>query len=346
MKVEIIDPFTGADWDDSVGQFACAQIFHRSAWARVLAESYGHRPCYLRFTNAGEIQALVPLMEVASRFTGRRAVSLPFADVAPPLLRDEAVRTAVLEELKRLAAARNWSHFELRGGGSPEPTAAPAASYHGHRIALPVDAGEFYKGLPGNVRRRVQRGTRADLKIEITRDLDALWDFYGLLSETRRRHGVPPQPRSFFALLHAHIIAAGLGTIILARNGACPVAGIVLLHCSGKAVYKFAASSDRAADAFPGVNNTVLWEAIRWLIQEGMRELHLGRTSLHNEGLRRFKAGWGAVEEPIDYFRFSRRFRRWTAGTDRSHGAHNALFSRMPPALNRLLGTFLYPHLD
>ena len=54
-----------------------------------------------------------------------------------------------------------------------------------------------------------------------------------------------------------------------------------------------------------------------------------------NEGLRRFKLGWGAVEEPIEYFRFDMRNNDWTASRDRTSGFHNGLLEvttgRQPP---------------
>lgn len=51
--------------------------------------------------------------------------------------------------------------------------------------------------------------------------------------------------------------------------------------------------------------NVVLWVAIKTLVQRGADTLHLGRTSMENEGLRRFKLSWGSEEEVIRYFRFN-----------------------------------------
>jgi hypothetical protein len=89
-----------------------------------------------------------------------------------------------------------------------------------------------------------------------------------------------------------------------------------------------------------------MWHVVRHLASNDIETLYLGRTSRHNEGLRRFKLAWGATEEPINYFRFDMRTNDWAASRDSTSGSHNSVFSRLPLALNRLIGAAVYPHLD
>jgi hypothetical protein len=74
--------------------------------------------------------------------------------------------------------------------------------------------------------------------------------------------------------------------------------------------------------------------------------LHFGRTSPDNDGLRRFKAGWGALEEAIEYFRFDTVTEAWNSAGASGSGFHSKVFRRLPLALNRLAGAVIYPHLD
>jgi hypothetical protein len=87
-------------------------------------------------------------------------------------------------------------------------------------------------------------------------------------------------------------------------------------------------------------------EGIRHLAENHAEVLHFGRTSLFNEGLRRFKKSWGAEEGRIEYFKFALAAGKWMAGRDNASGFHTTLFSRMPAAVNRLAGSLIYPHLD
>ena len=80
--------------------------------------------------------------------------------------------------------------------------------------------------------------------------------------------------------------------------------------------------------------------------RKALKHLHLGRTSLENDGLRRFKLAWGTAEETINYFRFDTRANDWIVTRDHVSGFHNTVFARLPLALNRLMGRMIYPHLD
>src|SRR6267143_1572505 len=80
VEAKLVNPLHERDWDESVSSHPQATIFHSSAWARVLSETYGHRPCYLRISARDEPLALVPMMEVQTLFTKARGVCLPFSD--------------------------------------------------------------------------------------------------------------------------------------------------------------------------------------------------------------------------------------------------------------------------
>jgi hypothetical protein len=88
-----------------------------------------------------------------------------------------------------------------------------------------------------------------------------------------------------------------------------------------------------------------MWEAMKWLREKGITSLHLGRTSLAQAGLRRFKLGFGAEEEPLEYFRYALPERAFVACVDRAHNIFNPIFRLLPLPLLRLSGTLLYPCL-
>jgi hypothetical protein len=95
------------------------------------------------------------------------------------------------------------------------------------------------------------------------------------------------------------VIEPGLGTVLLAYERETPVAGAVFLAWNGAVTYKFGASDPAYWALRP--NNLVFWEAIRAACVRGDRTLDFGRTELENHGLREFKCGWGAREEPLVY---------------------------------------------
>ena len=154
---------------------------------------------------------------------------------------------------------------------------------------------------------------------------------------------MPPQPIAFFLNIHRHLIAAGLGFLITAKHKQKPVAAALFLKWGRQAFYKFGAS-DESFQELRGTNG-VMWAAIQKCIGLRLERLHLGRTSLGNNGLRRFKLGWGAMEQSLSYLKFDLRRNEFACGADRASGWHNRVFGKLPPPLLRLAGKLLYPHL-
>ena len=343
VEAECVNPLVEADWDELIRSHPNAGFFHGSAWAKVLNKTYGHEPVYLRVARGGQLLALVPLMEVRSPWTGRRGVCLPFTDVCEPLLFADGNHKIVFEQLRNLARERKWKYFEFRGA-APDAGAKPSVAFHGHTLDLRGGPDRVAAGFDSAVRRAVRKAERNGLNVEIAHSRDAVVQFYRLHTQTRRRHGAPPQPMSFFLNIFEEVIKPGFGFVVLARHGARVAAGAMFFQFANKAIYKFGASDESLQDLRG--NNLVMSEGIRHLVANHAEVLHFGRTSLSNEGLRRFKKSWGAVEDRIEYFKFDPTAGTWMSGRDKASGFHTALFSRLPGAINRLAGSLIYPHLD
>ena len=343
VEMRTIDPF-GSEWDQLALSHPDASFFHSSAWARTLAKTYGHKPFYLSFFSSGAPQALVPMMEVTSAFTGRRGVGLPFSDCCSPLLFQNGDKSFILSRLSALASEHAWKYFELRDPRSLELSVDPAIQYFGHSLNMQPGPDALFAGFSSPVRRAIRKAEKSNLSVRVSQSLESVLDFYDLHGQTRRRHGLPPQPLSFFRNLFEEAIRPGLGFVVQATLEKRCIAAAIFFRFGRTALYKYGASDLAARDL--RANNLVMWEAIRFLAGSACDSLHFGRTSLADAGLRRFKLGWGTAEEVISYFRWNTASRQWAAGADHLKGAHNMLFASMPLALNRLAGTLIYPHLD
>ncbi len=344
-EVEWIDPLSGAAWDDQVVAAGGHSVFHRSAWAKVLAETYGHRPCYVRIRVAGRPAALVPIMEVRSAITGRRGVALPFSDAAEPLWLGAPRAAAVFVALKRLAASRHWRYLEIRGSRPVAPGVPAERTFRMHRLDLTTGAEELHRQLAPAVRRAIRRAVSARIHVTAGTGGELLDEFYQLHCRTRRRHGLPPQPRRFFSAIQRHLLATGHGETLIARHGRRAVAGAVFLHSEKVALYKFGASDPEYWPLRP--NHLVMWTAIERLAAAGMQTLDFGRSDASDAGLARFKRSWAAAEETLGYFRYHVRRAHWLApAASPRAGGHPAIFGRLPLALNRCAGSLIYPHLD
>jgi lipid II:glycine glycyltransferase (peptidoglycan interpeptide bridge formation enzyme) len=153
---------------------------------------------------------------------------------------------------------------------------------------------------------------------------------------------LPPQPFALFQNIHQHVLARKLGVVVLVSFAGRPIAAGVYFGFGARATYKYGASDERFQHLRG--NNLVMWEAIKWHAAKGFRNLHLGRTSLGNDGLRRFKLNWGAAEDKIEYVKYDLRHDRFLADKDESAGWHNQLFRRLPIFLSKMVGAALYRH--
>jgi hypothetical protein len=159
---------------------------------------------------------------------------------------------------------------------------------------------------------------------------------------TRQRHGLPPQSLDFFLNIHKFVVSEKLGFVSVAAHGGKKIAASVYFFLGSRAIYKYGAS-DFASQDLRG-SNLVMWAAMKRLARDGVKELHLGKTSLLHEGLRRFKLNLGAVEEKIDYFRYDFRSGNLVTEEDSVAGWHNRVFSALPLPAARLAGRLLYKH--
>jgi hypothetical protein len=340
--VQRVNPSQHPDWDAQVKSHPNFSLFHSAAWAKVLESTYGYRPVYFTTSAGNNLQSLLPVMEVDSWLTGRRGIALPFTDDCEPFCPDGAVFKELFQGAVEFGKSRGWKYLESRGGRKFFDGTAASLSFYGHSLDLIPSEEKLFARLESSVRRAIRKAEKDGVTVEISQALGAMKVFYSLQCKTRKKHGLPPQPFSFFLNIHKHILSQNLGMVALASWRKTPIAASVYFQLGDRAIYKYGAS-DEAFQHLRGTN-LVMWEAIKWHLRNGAKKLHLGRTSMANEGLRRFKLGWGAAEQKIEYVKYDLRNNRFVVDADESSGWHNQLFSVMPGFLSRMAGAALYRH--
>lgn len=337
-----VNPLNDDQWDAKIAWCSGASFFHSKAWAEVLHATYGFSPAYFVQESEGKIRSLLPLMEVDSWLTGRRGISLPFTDECEPLGPTAREVLALVHEANRFGQKRDWRHWEIRGG-TTTLQATSAVSFFGHHVDLDDEPAEVLARCGSAARRGVRKAEGSKLTISFAQSMEATRAFHALLCKTRRRHGLPPQPLLFFENIYHCVLRPQHGCIVLASLGDRPVSGAVFFQFGNNALYKFGASDEAFQHLRP--NNLVMWRALEWHAKMGFSKLDLGRTSLDNEGLRRFKLGWGAHERKIDYAHFDCKQGAYIEVKDRSSGWHSCLFKHIPTSLARLVGSLAYRHV-
>ncbi|HET6319778.1 MAG TPA: GNAT family N-acetyltransferase [Chloroflexota bacterium] len=335
LILDIHDP----RWSAFVEASPQALPFHHPRWASLLGACYGYRPFVLALVDsAGTITAGLPIVEVGGRFRTRRWVSLPFTDVCPPLLAHHSAAGGLLDALMDELAARRVAVCEVRTELVPRARLHTHVAGVRHQLPLTRDASVVAQGFTRMHARNIRKAELSGLQIEHGTSQQAVDTFYRLHLLTRRRLGVPIQPRRFFELLAQEVLVAGLGFVVTVRYGDIPLAAAVFLAWNGVLVYKYGASDTHYWNLRP--NHLLFWSAIRWGCEHDYRLLDWGRTDLADRGLRDFKSGWGALESPLAYAVMADQPPSLAPGRLRS--AMRLLIRHSSPWVCRTLGEHLY----
>jgi hypothetical protein len=338
----MVNPTEIPHWDAWVASLPNSTFFHSAGWCRLLNSTYGFTPAYFVREGNGPDALAIPMMEVDSWLTGRRGISLPFTDECAAAGNGSIDWETAFAAVREHAAQREWESVEFRGGDAIAAEAQPSLTFFSHRLPIDRDEKAQESLLHSATARAIRKAEKSRLSVQHSVSAEAMEVFYALLCKTRRRHGLPPQPFRFFENLQRHVLP-GHGNITLAYLDRTPVAGVVFFRFGANAIYKFGASDERFQEL--RANNLVMWRAIRWQAERGCTSLDFGRTSAGNEGLRRFKLGWGAQERPVNYFKYHFGRREFVRSKDQAEGWHNHLFRLMPQALSRLVGAATYKHI-
>jgi CelD/BcsL family acetyltransferase involved in cellulose biosynthesis len=339
LRSETIEPHREPRWQRFLESSANGSIFHHVEWLRLLHAQYRYPLTAFCVTDDdGEIVAGLPFARVRSLLTGTRLVAVPFSDACAPVLRregDERALDLLLDSIRAENADRG-THLEIRAPLNGLPT---GGSFYQHELALEADGEALRGNFSTNVRRGITRAQRDQVEVRRRTDSVALDAFYALHLRTRRRQGVPTQPKRFVGRFEA-LFERGLGFVLLAYWGGQPIAGAVFLSFNRILTYKYGASNPAHLDKRP--NHAIFSEAIRWGCDNDQRTLDFGRTDLDHEGLRAFKRSWGADERELSYTRLPRDDMSGARGV--VPGAVKTLISRTPAITGRLVGAALYRH--
>ena len=292
MNFSIINPCTYPNWDDLLLTHPETTFFHTAAWARVLSKSYEYKPLYFTIMENGKLVGLIPVMEIDSFLTGKRGVSLPFTDLCNPVALEPDVFVRLLEAAVAHGRKAGWKSLEIRGGEvflTKEPAAEQLLF---HTLTLNPYEDEVNNSFRSSTYRNIRKAEREGVTINLEHSSSAMEAFYRLHCETRRYHGLPPQPWSFFDNLFKFVVATGKGLVAVAEHFGKIIAAAVFLHFHGAATFKFGASERSHLSYRP--NNLVMWEAIKEYSQKGFKVFDFGKTEIENIGLRQFKNGWNS----------------------------------------------------
>jgi CelD/BcsL family acetyltransferase involved in cellulose biosynthesis len=340
MGIYTFNPLHDPRWSEFIGRHPESSVFHSVPWLKALNGTYGYEPVV--YTTDQPEQPLTNgllFCEVRSWLSGTRLVSLPFSDHCQPLA-DHRSMSEILGWMTT-AGRREWKYVEFRPirGDSSVSKLGSFESFSLQLLDLRPDIGTLFKSFHKScVQRKIQRAEREGLTYEQGSSEQHLAKFYDLLLLTRRRHGLPPQPRMWFRNVLACLGDRAL--VRIASRGSEPIASMITIQHKNTLVYKYGCSNSRFNNL--GGNALLFWKAIQDAKANGITSFDFGRSETANSGLVSFKENWGAKSVPLDYYRFPvcKPLRAaWPARVAKN------VFAIMPDPLLAATGKLLYRHI-
>lgn len=345
MAVYSFNPLEDSRWAEFVERHPHASIFHTTGWLRALRLTYGYEPVVFTTSLPGATLANgIVFCEIKSWLTGRRLVSLPFADHCEPLVSSAEEADEICAFLRGSVEEQKWKYVEVRPRNSVSQilqhgSREKANSFSFHAIDLTPELDTLFNKLhKSSIQRMIRRAERLGLSCECGCSEALLQKFYALLLKTRRRHNLPPQPISWFRNLISCL--GDRVEIRIAVHEGKALGGILTIFHNGTLVYKYGASDEMYHHC--GSMPFLFWSAIREAKQTGFAEFDLGRSDLENSGLITFKDRLGARASVLQYVRLSCSE---NGSSERAVHLAKRVFACMPDGVLTAAGKLLYRHI-
>lgn len=345
MAVYKLNPLEDSRWAEFGRMHPRFSVFHTTHWLEALHRTYGYAPVAYTTSQPGTTLANgIVFCRIRSWLTGRRLVSLPFADHCEPLVENSRESEEILGSLQAALEEDNLKYVEIRPRDSAlraELEMDRSDSYCFHALDLRPSLADLFRGFQkDSTQRKIRRAQREGLRYEMGRSSALLNEFYRLCCLTRRRHNVPPQPLQWFRNLISSF--GDRIAIHAAFKGQRAIASILTLRYGRTLVYKYGCSDAQFHNL--GGMPLLFWTAIQHAKEYGLQEFDLGRSDSDNQGLIAFKRHLGAVQSTLVYRRrYATRHRPVAAA--RGRAIAQRVIGHLPDVLLTAAGRLLYKHV-
>jgi hypothetical protein len=336
-----------AKWDEYVATHPWGTIFHHSLWHDVISLTYGYKPIYhTAVDDHGNITGGLTAAPVRNWLTGSRLVGYPFSDTCDVLTNGSEVLEALITAARTSGRKAGAARLELRLFRSADllPASDGKQEYVIHLIRLNDTPDALFKRFDkSNVQRSIKKALKGDLDIVSARSKDDLRDFYRLHLKTRKKHGVPIQPYVFFDHLWDAFYPRNMMTLLMGKSHGRCIAGLILLWLGNTGYYKFGASDPLYQ--ITRVNQLIMWEGIKEAYRRKCAFFDMGRSSVTNEGLVKYKDRWAGENLPLLYYRHPEDAAPLVMDTDSTpHKLARRVISASPLILMRIGGRLFYKY--
>ncbi len=312
-------------WNSVAQASAYSSYAHTWEWKEALERGFEVRSLCLVAEDKGVIVGIYPgylwpRFSQSGRFVrlktsllrSARVLWSPFCqtwDYGGPCLVDGVsdARAVFLEHMERLAKWRGVTDIWV------SPFRDPALQEHlrsrGYdtipRYTAMIDLAEseddLWKNLKGETRSQIRQGQRFGLETVENTTPEGLNEFYKCLRSVSDRTAMKLPPRLFFEALFEILVRAGMARIYAVRQEGKTLGSALFLCYKGTLVARYWAAFQEALKLRP--YHVLIWHILTEAKRMGYHTCDFGGMPPDPEnGIYKFKKGWGVDIEHVDWF--------------------------------------------
>lgn len=190
-------------WDSYVDRHIQGSFCHLFGWRNVIVDAIGHKAHYLKSVDsAGNINGVLPLVEMKSRLFGHTLTSTPFCMYGGALADSAEVQQALENKAKEMGASLAVDYVELRYQTQQQQliengfVEKSVHSYFETDIASNED--DILTAIKKKQRAVVRHSLKNNLSCRVNQDVDCLYQIY---ATSVRNLGTPVFSKSLFNAL-------------------------------------------------------------------------------------------------------------------------------------------------
>ena len=267
-------------------------LYHTKSWHQFLKRVFGWQvQAAIAYDDAGQLGWFLPFVRKL-RMAKVLNVTLPFSHrIGPawsdglPILDVQCLAPLEIHECLKVLKAQYIvknvvTHLDL--------------------TRFPDEDGLFSALHKTGIQQPLRRSEKYDIEIKTEKSDTNIDAYYQLEALTRQRQGAPMYPPHFFAEMFAILPDDQVQLQVAYMDGDC-VAGNIFWRFRDTAIYAYSAVTSDREILRTGVNQRVLWEAIRAAMQTGCTLVDFGTTPAHLDGLLTYKQRWATESEDLPY---------------------------------------------
>ncbi|HEX8873528.1 MAG TPA: FemAB family XrtA/PEP-CTERM system-associated protein [Nitrosospira sp.] len=334
-SVHLLEPHQVKRWDDFVLLCPEATFFHRAGWQTVVERAFGHKTWFFFAELGGQIQGVLPLVEINSRLFGHSLSSLPFCVYGGIAATSEPARDALDQAAQALALGLQVDYLEYRNLAALHPQWPMKDLYVTFRKGIAPEVEENMQAIPRKQRAMVRKGIKAGLESVIDEDTSRFFQAY---SASVHRLGTPVFSKHYFRVLK-EVFAEDCELMIVEKEGKV-ISGVMSFYFRDEVLPYYGGGTHEAREV--AGNDFMYWELMRRACEKGYKTFDFGRSK-RNTGSFDFKKNWGFEPQPLHY-----EYRLYGAEAVPDHNPLNPRYQLFIKAWQKLplsLANLIGPHI-